>query len=181
MFVKTESGQPGSAQFSDATKVSLAVLTILLLAALVGVRFLHQFGISLDAFKVAGGIVLSWMGFQMLAARHEQSPGSSHAGGESPSLTPLILFAASPGTITGVITIAADHSQFRIPWTAIIAVCVAVAITWSIMVLAANSGGNGRQGLVRETASRFMGLIVLAMGIQYMLTGLKSFFSPLSA
>jgi len=54
-------------------------------------------------------------------------------------LTPLILFAAGPGTITGVIT-------------------------------SINSGG-----LVHDVTMRFMGLLVLAMGVQFALSGYQSF------
>lgn len=179
MFVKIESGRSKRDHLLDATKVALAVLVILILSALAGVQFLHQFGISLDAFKVAGGAVLSWMGFTMLAAKDDDSSAPSlQKDPSAASLTPLILFAASPGTITGVITIAADHSGFKIPWTAIVAVCVAIAITWPLMVLAANAGGKGGKGFVRQTANHFMGLIVLAMGVQFVLSGLQSFFGP---
>ena len=44
---------------------------------------------------------------------------------EKASLAPLILFAASPGTITGVITLAAAHTKLMFPVTALVAVCVA--------------------------------------------------------
>lgn len=39
------------------------------------------------------------------------------------------MFAASPGTITGVITLAVAHSKTEIPVTALVAIAVAVAIT----------------------------------------------------
>src|SRR5262245_13907073 len=47
------------------------------------------------------------------------------------SLMPLTLFAASPGTITGVITLSAAHTRFGFPITALAAVVVASAVTWS--------------------------------------------------
>lgn len=46
----------------------VAVLVILLVGmALIGTRLLYLFGVSLDAFMVAGGAVLAWMGFSMLS------------------------------------------------------------------------------------------------------------------
>jgi multiple antibiotic resistance protein len=160
----------------DATKASLAILVILILAALFGVQTLHQFGVSLDAFQAAGGGVLAWMGFGMLMGNSSgsQSPDESQA---DPSLTPLILFAASPGTITGVITVAVNHSKSDVPFSAIVAVCVAVLITWPLMIAVARVGGHGGQGFVRDTISRFMGLIVIAMGVQFALTGIRGFFN----
>jgi multiple antibiotic resistance protein len=102
------------------------------------------------------------------------SPGAAQDA--TPSLTPLILFAASPGTITGVITIAAAHTGLRLPTTALIAIGVAIAITWPVMLLtAALAGKRERGGFLRDTISRLMGLIVLSMGVQFALTGIHSF------
>ena len=44
------------------------------------------------------------------------------AQGATASLTPLILFAVSPGTITGVITLSLAHAKSGIPITALVAV-----------------------------------------------------------
>jgi multiple antibiotic resistance protein len=176
LFARAEVGAPASNRFADATKASLAILVILLGSAVVGTRVLHLFGISLDAFMVAGGGVLAWMGFSMLSSKASPSETSTSSPDSEPSLTPLILFAASPGTITGVITVSAAHTRMQFPTTAIVAVCVAVATTWLVMLLAVHlaakqTGG----GFLRDTTSRLMGLIVLAMGVQFALTGFHAF------
>src|SRR5271170_5825905 len=107
IFVRIEGTRSTSAQLTDATRAAVAVLVILVLAALCGARVLDLFGVSLDAFSVAGGGVLSWIGFGMLRGIATNSIPANNAGSiENPTLTPLILFAASPGTITGVITLA---------------------------------------------------------------------------
>jgi MarC family membrane protein len=179
IFLKIEGGQPHRAQITDATKAALTVLVILTLAALVGARVLHLFGVSLDAFAVAGGMVLSWIGFTMLRDHRNVHNDTNHAAAASPmSLAPLILFAASPGTITGVITLAVAHSQLDLPVTALIAVGVAVLAMW-LTIIAAIYVGNRRKGrsFFRETVTHFMGLIVIAMGVQFILTGIRSFFA----
>jgi hypothetical protein len=66
MFAQIEAGQSRAIRITDATKAALAVLVILLVAALVGARVLKIFGVSLDAFSIAGGGVLTWIGFTML-------------------------------------------------------------------------------------------------------------------
>src|SRR6476469_8794335 len=63
MFAQIEAGQTSATRLADATRAALAVLVILVIAALVGARVLHIFGVSLDAFSVAGGVVLAWIGF----------------------------------------------------------------------------------------------------------------------
>jgi multiple antibiotic resistance protein len=177
MFARVEAGQARAALLADATKAALAVLVILAVAALVGASVLKVFGVSLDAFSVAGGAVLSWIGFTMLRGNSAPAQDSSKEGADKErSITPVILFAASPGTITGVITLAVSHAKLQLPVTALVAVAVAAAVMWIVMVLMARGGTRAPGGFLRDTATRFMGLIVVAMGVQFALTGIRSFF-----
>jgi multiple antibiotic resistance protein len=132
MFAQIEAGQARTTQFGDATKAALAVLVILVIAALVGARVLQVFGVSLDAFSVAGEGVLAWIGFTMLRGDSAPVPATKN---QKRSLTPVILFAASPGTITGVITIAVVHTRLALPVTALVAVAVATIVMWIMMLL----------------------------------------------
>ena len=177
MFAQIEAGRTSAVQLADATRAAFAVLTILFVAALAGARVLHIFGVSLGAFSIAGGGVLTWIGFSMLRGISAQTQPSSKDGApETRSLTPLILFAASPGTITGVITLAVAHSKLALPVTALTAVVVATAVMWIVMVLVAHRGFRPRGGFLQDMATRFMGLIVIAMGVQFALTGIRDFF-----
>jgi multiple antibiotic resistance protein len=177
MFARIEVGQDRTTQLADATKVALAVLLILMLAALTGARVLQIFAISLQAFSVAGGGVLVWIGSSMLRGNTVQEPTSRDGAPETRSLTPVILFAASPGTITGVITLAVAHNKLELPITALVAVMVAVAVLWILMWLMSRGGSRAKRGFFGDTATRFMGLIVIAMGVQFALTGMREFFS----
>ena len=181
IFEQCVCGKTPATKAKEAGKAILAVAIILCLAALTGAQLLKAFNISLSAFQTAGGMVLVWMGFLML--RGNNSP-TSHAGtasdknaqpGDS-SLAPLILFAASPGTITGVITLSVAHSKHNIPATALVAIVVALSITLLIMLVASRASDSRKPGLLHDVTTRFMGLIVLAMGVQFALTGLAEFF-----
>jgi multiple antibiotic resistance protein len=177
MFAQIEAGHARATQLADATRAALSVLVILVVAALVGTRVLQLFGVSLDAFSVAGGGVLSWIGLTMLRGNSAPAQAPSKEGvDQTRSLTPLILFAASPGTITGVITLAVAHTKLTLPVTALMAVTVATVVMWIAIVLMARGGTRARGGFVRDTATRFMGLIIVAMGVQFALVGLRSFF-----
>src|SRR4029078_2432141 len=109
MFARIEAQRSAAERRADGMKVALAIVAILAVAALIGTQLLHLFGVSLDAFMVAGGAVLAWMGFSMLRGQGSSTSGEA-APNSAASLTPLILFAASPGTITGVITLSAAHA-----------------------------------------------------------------------
>jgi multiple antibiotic resistance protein len=153
MFAQIEAGQTRAARLADATKAALAVLVILVIAALAGARVLKVFGVSLQAFSIAGGGVLTWIGFSMLRGSSPQSQGPLKDGAtENRSLTPLILFAASPGTITGVITLAVAHSKLALPVAALVAVVVAAALMWIVMVLVTHAGSRASGGTRSPTA-----------------------------
>jgi multiple antibiotic resistance protein len=170
LFQASEPGRTAPKRMKDAGKAALAVLTILVLAALLGERLLNAFGISLDVFSVAGGGVLVWMGFSMLR-------GVTAPEGASSSLTSLVLFAASPGTITGVISIAVVHTRGMLPLTALVAIAAATLITWLVMVvLAKRKSKPGGASFIQATVQSFMGLIVMAMGVQFGLKGLSAYF-----
>jgi multiple antibiotic resistance protein len=176
MFSQAVSGQAKTAKMTAATRATFTIMVILYLAAIGGAYLLKAFGISLDAFQAAGGMVLAWMGFMMLtgASSAPTADGSGPPG--DVSLLPLILFAASPGTITGVITLSLAHAGSDLPVTVLVSVTVALALTWLVMVVVSRSSGGNKPGLMHAVTTRFMGLIVLAMGIQFLLVGLKAFF-----
>ena len=177
IFAGLETGRTRSEQSSDATKSALAILVVLIGAALAGTKLLALFSVSLDAFSVAGGAVLAWMGFGMLKGGSSSDGSSPRDGSDpTPSLTPLILFAASPGTITGVITLSVAHTRTEFPITAIVAVAIAVFVTWVVLLLSGRRARH-KKGLLQDLSPRLMGLLVLAMGIQFGLNGFKSFMA----
>ena len=68
IFGRSQAGRPEGQRVADATKASIAILVTLSLAALFGARVLQTFGVSLDAFSVAGArVVQSMMGLIVIA------------------------------------------------------------------------------------------------------------------
>ena len=185
MFTKLTVGRTRAQRVSDATRAMIIIGVVLVIAALAGARILGVFGVSLDVFSVAGGIVLAFIGFNMLVGskKTDTPPPDQHTTGNvatDTTLAPMILFAASPGTITGVITIAASHSGTDIPTTALVGIAVVIVITWSLLLVVAwKSEDTKAKGtsLASDMVSRYMGLIVIAMGIQYALNGYKAFMA----
>ena len=184
IFLRAEGAAPRNTLLAAATRAAVTVLLILVLAALFGAKILHAFGVSLDAFSVAGGGVLAWIGLSMMRGNAASSSAEQSGAAAQSPLTPLILFAASPGTITGVITLAISHSGHVLPTTALLAVAVGVAVMWLTLmagIFLGNRNPDGKKaeggGFARDTITRFMGLIVIAMGVQFALTGIKAFMN----
>ena len=161
----------------EAAKVALNILIILMGSALVGLKVLSIFGISLDVFRVVGGMIIAYMGFDMLRGSHTvaQAPPENGDTSIQGSLVPLLMFAAGPGTITAVVTLAAVHTPDGLPMTAIIAAVVGAGVTFVALILAVRLGPRLGRG-TQATVTRFMGLIVASMGMQFVLVGLKAFF-----
>jgi len=64
----------------------------------------------------------------------------------------------------------------QLPLTALVAIAVATGFTWLVMLLIARFGGKQQNGgLLRDAMTSFMGLIVLAMGVQFALSGFHAF------
>lgn len=171
MLLQLGQGQTRNQNIYAGMKAMLAVFAILVIAVLGGQYILHVFGISMDAFKIVGGIILAVIGFHMLLGFSKNNTNNS----QSPSLNMLILFAASPGTIVMVMTLAAAHDKGNFPIIALTGIGIAVAITIAVMVLM-QFFGNGKKSGNQSIASSFLGLIIAAMGLQFMLAGLKNFF-----
>jgi multiple antibiotic resistance protein len=164
-------------KWQAAVHASLSILMILAASALIGLRVLGVFGISLDVFQIVGGIIIAYMGFDMLGGGQKvaQAPPSSQADTDQRNpLAPLIMFAAGPGTITAVVTMAAVHTPTGLPLTALAASAVGAGVTFIVLLLVTRLGSRISAD-TQKIVTRFMGLIVTAMGMQFVLTGLKAF------
>ena len=67
----------------EAAKVALNILIILMASALVGLKVLSIFGISLDVFRVVGGMIIAYMGFDMLRGSHTVAQAPPETGDAS--------------------------------------------------------------------------------------------------
>ena len=161
-----------------AINVALSILAILVASALIGLKVLSIFGISLEVFRIVGGMIIAYMGLDMLRGRSlvGQAPPSENPLNTGGSLAPLIMFAAGPGTITAVVTLAAVHTPDGLPWTALAAAIVGAAVTFAVLLLSIRAGSHLGQS-TQASVTRFMGLIVASMGMQFVLAGLKVFFA----
>jgi multiple antibiotic resistance protein len=152
-------------------RVICSVLTVLVLSALLGKYILQVFGISIDVFKIVGGVIIAFIGFGMFGGKPPSSDGEQKP---KETLSTLIMFAASPGTIATVIALSVVHNADGLPIVALIGVVSAVFLTWIVMFVMLLAAGRVHKG-GQQIFTRFLGLILIAMGLQYVLTGLKDF------
>jgi len=173
ILMEIVAGQPRRDRILAATRAALTILVILVVAGLIGRFVLQAYGISMETFRIVGGIIIATIGFQMMGGGLQ---GKDDSRDPKTDLSRLVMFAASPGTIATVVTLSAVHTADGLPLTALIAVVVVVLITWVTMVaMVTISRGAPSHG--QQFATKFMGLIVIAMGLQFALEGYRAFMA----
>jgi multiple antibiotic resistance protein len=160
----------------NAIKAVVVIYIVLSLSALFGTKVLSLFGVSLDAFSFAGGGILSFIGINMIL----KAESAWHRKEEDPttevSLAPLILFAASPGTITGVITVSSSHSGTALPISALLASAIISTILLFILIIVSYLPLKSKKpSMTHQMITSYLGVIVVAMGVQFAFTGFKQF------
>lgn len=146
--------------------------------ALLGPAIFHLFGITLAAFQVAGGLVLLLSALDMLRAQKsalKETPEEVAEGmnKEDVAITPLAVpLLAGPGAITTSIVLAgraASPAQKAI-FFALIGL-VALLSYWTLTI--AVEGVKRMSSTVINIITRLMGLLLAAIGVQFILSALK--------
>ncbi|NCT18169.1 MAG: stress protection protein MarC [Flavobacteriaceae bacterium CG_4_8_14_3_um_filter_34_10] len=160
---------------------SINVFVILLISFFTGKYLLSFFGISLDALRIAGGLIIVTSGFALLTGSFSKHKGMKNkrvqndlAKRERFSLTPLAIpMLAGPGSISMLIALNQKHQQtFEILITiaAILAVCLATfVILRSSYFIVRFFGASGINAI-----SRIIGFIIIAIGVEYISSSVVS-------
>jgi len=177
VFLSLSTGRTIAESQQIARKSAIAVALILITATWAGDGILTFFGIGIPAFRTGGGLLILLMAIAMMHAeqshfQHTPAEDDEASGNESIAVVPLAIpLMAGPGAISLVIVDAHQAANWndRLILTAgIIAVALLV---WLALRLATPIGEKlGITGL--NIATRIMGLLLAAIGIQMMATGL---------
>lgn len=158
---------------------AFAVACILTVTVLAGAQILQVFNISIDGFRIAGGLLLLTIAFQMLEARtsrvkntpeeNQEALDSAHVG-----VVPLALpLLAGPGAISTVILFG-QQSPTIAHKLVLIGICWLIAlIVWVSFHLAPQISRHLSQTSMNIT-SRVMGLILAAMAVEFIVGGLRN-------
>jgi multiple antibiotic resistance protein len=165
-----------------ARNASLYAMILLIIFAVAGSGILGFLGIEIYSLRIAGGILLGAVGLDML--RRGEQFGESPPGKEQKAdfaLVPLALPSLSgPGAITITIVSMQSATWFSLQWwLVIIAIIITMVLTFlvfmsSIFVIKIM----GRKGM--DALTRVMGLLTVAIAVQFALTGLAGWIPTLS-
>jgi multiple antibiotic resistance protein len=163
-------------------KTTLNVLVICILSYLIGNYVLSFFGISINALKIAGGIIIARSGFQLLNAKHKGDVGKKLQAEaiqkEDISFTPLAMpLLSGPGSISFLINLSFQTSEtYNNMFLVLISILLASITIYVILFLAPKIFSYmGQAGL--KAMSKIMGFIVLSIGIQLIISSVLSILS----
>jgi multiple antibiotic resistance protein len=180
-------GNMNSAQRNQqALMASVYVFIIMMVAYYAGQLVMNTFGISIPGLRIAGGLIVAFIGFRMLFPQqkpHESPEAKTKSEeledepGTNIAFVPLAMpSTAGPGTIAMIISSASTirHSSTFPDWVIFLAPPLVFAAVSVILWGSLRSSGAimrlvGKGGI--EAISRLMGFLLVCMGVQFIING----------
>ncbi|PSL18847.1 MarC family protein [Shimia abyssi] len=186
IFLGLTDGMDPAAQRRTALQMVLYTAVTCAIVAVAGSAILNFFGISIDAFRVAGGLVLLQIGFHMLngseSPAHHGSEGEKRqpASNDSIAFYPMTFpMLVGPGTITTLILFAGQAKGIS-GWTEYGACVALVLLILAVVLYFAGNIGHHLTRTARTIMTRLMGMILLAIAIGMIADGAKVLLPGLS-
>jgi multiple antibiotic resistance protein len=179
-FLAVTSGLPASARRQVALRAAIIAGAILTGTALIGDWLLRQLGITLPAFRIAGGLLLFWIASEMVfGVRIERQAKDAELAIEEhvrniaafPLAIPLL---AGPGALTATVLLSGQAAFRPLHLAILIGVIAAVAalcllVFWFASRIARALGTTGN-----VLQSRLQGVLLAALAVQYVIDGLRA-------
>ena len=184
VFISMTSYQTAVARNKTNLTANLSVAIILWTSLFLGNSILQIFGISIDSFRIAGGILVVSIAMSMISGKLGEDKQNKQEKTESVirdsvGVVPLALpLMAGPGAISSTIVWGTRYND----WWHLLGFSVAIALfafscwalfriaPWLVRML-------GQTGI--NVITRIMGLLLMSLGIEFIVTGIKSIFPGL--
>lgn len=175
----------------DSTKRVLKLTCVYMFATLIifllaGALILSFFGISVEALRIAGGLILTVLGFRMLfpsaAQESEDTKVRTFEQARGLAFTPLAMpMLSGPGSIAVIISMAAKISEeptilMRLSGYAVVGVGIVLTVLICWFVLRSSTKITtflGPTGI--DAMTRIMGFIIICIGVEFAVSGIKGF------
>ena len=176
LYIATTQGMAPERRHAVGRRACITAAVLLLIFLVLGERLLTFIGISIPAFRIAGGMLLFLTALDMLFERRqdrrEKNAAEGADPGHDPSVFPLAIpLIAGPGAITTVILLSGS-AQGLVAYGAIAGVILVnlgivyltfLAAPWIERVL-------GRTGI--NVLTRILGMLLAALAIQFVIDGI---------
>ena len=187
VYVSLTTGLDKPARDTIARDSCRFALLILLFVAVLGAWILQLFGIGLEAFRIAGGILLFGIGMEMVYARTSRTKLTATEKYESRenddvAIMPLAIpMIAGPGAITTTIVMMNEAIVMTPIAIAVVFIAIAVSIVMTYYMMRNSDYIIKRVGQREYRAiNRLMGMLLIAIAVQFVINGIKLAFPLLT-
>ncbi len=183
VFMTMTSSLSEAQRKKTARKATIVAFLTLLGFAFTGQLMFNFFGISVDSFRIAGGIIFFMVGYDMLQARLTSTKITDeeieHKYVNDISITPLAIpMLCGPGAITNSIVLWEDSHSIGMKIAMLISILIMAILTyivlWSASKIINFLGETGTKIL-----TRLMGLIVMVIAVEFFFSGLIPFLQKI--
>lgn len=181
LFLALTQGMTPAQRRGIAIRSTIIAFALMIAFILIGEALLGFIGISMPAFRIAGGILLFITALEMLFQKRQARREDSASEGatehhDDPSVFPLAMpLIVGPGAITTLILLAGQAEGVS-DFAAIVGVAAAVLICLLGFLFASNvvERALGKTGL--NIVTRLLGMLLAALAIQFVLDGITQSF-----
>lgn len=176
-FLAMTEGDTAAERTAMARRASTIACIVLLAFALLGTSILAMFRVGVPAFRIAGGLVILRVGFEMLQGSRalKVTPEERREGAQKDdiSVTPLAVpILCGPGTITAAILLSSQAATWLHTGILLATALLVYALTFQLLRIASHyTHFLGETTL--KVLSRLMGLLLLSVAVQFVVDGLR--------
>ncbi|MEW6282404.1 MAG: MarC family protein [Candidatus Eremiobacterota bacterium] len=154
-----------------AVKACLVALGLLVVFAVCGSLILKLFGITIHAFRIAGGILFFSMAAGMLTGHHRPQPSNDTEG--DPAVVPLGMpLICGPGALSTVMVLMGQATSGWHVASFFAALLLTLSLTLAVLLAApAALRLLGKSGV--QVVTQVMGLILCVIGVQFIVDGVR--------
>lgn len=183
IFASLTTGAPPAHRRAMAIRSTLVASAILVLFAAFGEKFLGAMGISLDAFRIAGGIMLFMIAIDMVfEKRTERRENRAEDVKANPDHDDISIFPmaipmiAGPGSIASVMLMTAKSTGIEQSLVVLGALAIVMVVTM-LSLLAAGPLMKALGYKVEAMITRILGVVLAALAAQFVIDGIKASFA----
>ena len=179
IFLSITKSQNGKEKFQSAIEGVLVACTVLIFFSIIGQFILSYLNVSLESFRIAGGIILFLIAIEMLFnKRQERKKQILDQSKDKISIFPLAIpILAGPAAITSVIVIGTKHQgNFLLQSVNLLGLVSVMIITLFFFLLLAKSDKFLNKNIT-NIISRVIAIILAALSIQYIIDALLILFN----
>ncbi len=181
LFVALTQGAGAAERRKIALRACLVAFGVLTVFGLFGDAVLEFLGISLPAFRIAGGVLLFLTALDMLFERRtkrRQGQSQEESPDDDPAVFPLAIpLIAGPGAIATIILLVSQNENDWL-WTAsMLGVMAAALLTVFILFLAGGALERLLGPVGINVTTRLLGMLLAALSVQFILDGITGYLS----